>query len=233
MPGSSKMKTSAYDRYVDYRRFAIAVAAFLIILNLPVSEGMRDVAVEYSSGQTFVRNYYTHELFDVSYDEALQWQALTARALEACMLQGALGQPMVLKRGPKQLAAMGIDFPAQHYERYHALVEQMDPDTFKDLMTRASRLRYEDLDYGMLDQNQRRSRGAQHPRLSGPGGVRGDLLCDRGHTAARGGLLHRPGPRVLGHRLPCGRCLALLVGRLLVHHGQPHVRGRVRQNRRR
>jgi hypothetical protein len=64
MTNKSNKKASAYDKYVDYKRFSIAVILFVVILMLPIPDSMRDVAVEYKMGETYVLDYYAQELFD-------------------------------------------------------------------------------------------------------------------------------------------------------------------------
>jgi hypothetical protein len=63
MSNTTTSKASAYDKYIDYRRFAIAVALFAGILMIPIPRSMLDVAVEYQMGETYVLDYYSQELF--------------------------------------------------------------------------------------------------------------------------------------------------------------------------
>ncbi|HDH57330.1 MAG TPA: sodium:sulfate symporter, partial [Bacteroidetes bacterium] len=154
MTETSKVKASAYDKYIDYKRFSIAVLAFVILLLVPIPASILDVAVEYTTGKTYVLDFYTQELFNVSSDDAEQWQALTARALEGCMCQGALSKEMILKRSRKQLASIGVEMSDKLYDRYRAYVEGLDAASLNDLMQRARLLRNEDLSYSMLSERQ-------------------------------------------------------------------------------
>ena len=54
MTSTPLKRESAYDRYIDYRRFSIAVAAFAILIAIPIPESILDVGVEYSMGKTYV-----------------------------------------------------------------------------------------------------------------------------------------------------------------------------------
>ncbi len=109
MAKESQPKASAYDKYINYKKFAIAVGAFVIILMIPIPESILDVAVEYTVGKQYVLDFYTQKLFDTPVDDAEQWQLLTAKALEGCMMQGALSKDIVIKRSFKQLKGMGIE----------------------------------------------------------------------------------------------------------------------------
>ena len=150
----SKVKASAYDKYIDYKRFSLAVLAFVILLLVPMSASILDVAVEYTMGKRYVLDFYTQELFHVSSDDAEQWQASTARALEGCMCQGALSKKMILKRSRKQLASMGVEMSDKLYDRYRTYVEGLDEASLNDLMQRSRLLRNEDLSYSMLSKIQ-------------------------------------------------------------------------------
>ncbi|MBU1651935.1 DASS family sodium-coupled anion symporter [bacterium] len=154
MTQASKSKASAYDKYINYRRFSIAVIAFTALLFIPIPHSMLDVAVEYTMGEDYVLDFFTNELFDKSIDDAEQWQALTAQALEACMLQGALDKSMILKRNQKQLKSLGVESSEKLYERYREFVEGYGAAQLNDVMKRASSLRHEDLSYGMLSKGQ-------------------------------------------------------------------------------
>lgn len=148
-PGEGS-KASAYDRYIDYKRFALAVAAFLLIALIPTPESMVDVAVEYTYGEKYVLDFFTRELFATPVNEAEQWQVYSARALEGLMRQGTLRQEAVLKRDAKQLEGLGAKGPKAFYERYRQLVEGMDEAAFNDLMGRAKELRFSTLSYDTL-----------------------------------------------------------------------------------
>ena len=147
-------KASAYDRYIDYKRFAIAVALFVIILLSPIPQSMLDVAVEYSMGKVYVQDFYAQELFSKPYAEIEQWQALTAQALEGCMRQGAIKKGMIAKRKVKDLEKMGINGPDEHFIKYQAFIETIDEDILNGIMSRAYQLRHDKLSYQMLTEKQ-------------------------------------------------------------------------------
>jgi anion transporter len=149
-------KGSAYDKYINYKRFSIAVAAFIILLLIPIPDSMLDVGVEYAMGEVYVLDFYTHELFNVSINDAEQWQVLTARVMEGCMRQGALSKDNVLKRNLKNIKKMGIETSEKLYERHIAFVKELDKTKVNDIMTRARDLRYEKLSYSMLNDAQKK-----------------------------------------------------------------------------
>ena len=143
-------KASAYDKYVDYKRFGIAVALFVIILMIPIPDSMLDVAVEYQMGETYVLDHYSQELFNNPFKDIEQWQVMTVRALEGCMIQGVSRKATVLQRDLAGLQKMGITGHPEHFNQYHTLLESMDETRVRDLLLKGRELRHEKLTYAML-----------------------------------------------------------------------------------
>ncbi len=148
-------KPRGYDKYVDYRTFSIAAGLFAAILALPALSSMRDVAVEYAVGEEAVVDFFTRELFGEPSGEAEQWQLLTARILEKDMRRGALTRPTVLRQTQRQVERMGLQVDSAHFSRYRSVVEAMSDQDFLELMTRAHRLRNQDLTYADLTEGER------------------------------------------------------------------------------
>ncbi len=156
MDNTPKAKSSAYDKYINYKRFSIAVTAFVVLLLIPIPNSMLDVAVEYTMGETYLLDFYTKELFDTPIDDAEQWQALTARALEGCMRQGALDKASVVRRSMKQLKSMGVETSEILYGRYHTFIEGLDEAYVNDMMKRSHAMRHDKLSYQMLSESQQK-----------------------------------------------------------------------------
>ncbi len=167
MTEKTPARASAYDRYIDYRRFTIAVALFVIILLLPIPRSMLDVAVEYQMGETYVLDFYTQELFSKPSQDCEQWELMTAKALEGCMMQGASRKVTLLKRGQGDLEKMGIEGHDTHFQKYRALIENMDEERVQGLLVRGRELRQEKLNYVMLtpDQRQQVDRAARQIKV--------------------------------------------------------------------
>ncbi|MFH2050599.1 MAG: DASS family sodium-coupled anion symporter [bacterium] len=148
-------KASGYDKYIDYKRFSIAVILFVVILMLPIPQSMLDVAVEYQMGKTYVLDFYTQELFGKLAMDAEQWQIFTAQALEGCMMQGTARKATVLKRSMKDLGKMGIKGYAEHFTQFRTFIESLDEEKVNKLLTQGRELRHEKLTYAMLDSKQK------------------------------------------------------------------------------
>jgi anion transporter len=167
MGNDASVKASAYDKYIDYKRFAIAVALFAIILILPTPRSMLDVAVEYSMGKTYVLDFFSGELFGKHYDDVEQWQALTVRAIEGCMMQGVSRKETLLKRNIKDLRKMGIEAQEAHFDKYHNFITSMEKNEVDDLLLQGRSLRLEKLSYDMLSESQRQAadKAARHIKV--------------------------------------------------------------------
>lgn len=151
----AKSKATAYDKYIDYRRFSVAAGLFVLVLLLPIPDSIRDVAVEYSMGPGYVREFLSRELFTRPHGEAEQWQALSVRALEACLNQGAYRKEMILKRSPRDLQQLGVAGPPEHFARYLEFVRSQDPQTLDAIMLKARDLRFDELGYEDLTADER------------------------------------------------------------------------------
>ncbi len=154
-PAPPEARPRGYDKFVNYKTLAIAVALFTALLAMPVPGSMRDVAVEYAVGEDVVLDYYAQQLFGRPFQEVEQWQALTARILEKNMRRGALTRGTALRQGMAQVERMGIVAPESHFLRYRELLEGLSDQAYLDLQTGAHRLRNTDLTYDALTGAQR------------------------------------------------------------------------------
>ena len=147
---------SAYERYINYKRFGIALALFILIQMLPIPKSMLDVAVEYTAGKTCVLDFYSQEMFNKPYKDAEQWQLLTAAAFEATMIQGVSRKQTLLKRKIKDLKAAGISVHPEHFRKYQEYVTAMDAAEVNRLLLEGRSLRNEELHYSMLTDVQKK-----------------------------------------------------------------------------
>lgn len=159
-----KAKASAYDKYIDYRMFGIAVALFVIILLIPLPGSMRDVAVEYTVGKTYVLDYVAGELFGKPFQDIEQWQAVTARSFEGVMRQGVSKKENLLKRKDGDFRKMGIEGSDKHFNLFREFVGGLDNQKVYEILTKARALRHEKLTYEMLTPDQKKSvdKAARH-----------------------------------------------------------------------
>jgi len=152
MASKTGSNASGYDKYVDYKKFSIAIVAFFGLLMVPIPKSMLDVGVEYAQGKKYVLDMYSNRLFGKAHSEAEQWQAFSVQVFEIAMLQGVSKKDTLLKRDRKQIEKMGLIVTDQHFARYRELIENIEDKDFHDLMQRGRELRYQTLSYSMLNQ---------------------------------------------------------------------------------
>jgi len=164
MTDKAPLKASAYDKYIDHRKFGLAVGLFVIILLLPIPAGMRDVAVEYTVGEVYVLDYLTSDLFGKPHDEVEQWQLCTARILEGSMKQGISQKSMLLKRSMKDLEGSGLKGDNKHLEQSRSFIESLDDSRVAALLQSSRALLHDRLSYEGLKPEQQKQAdiGARH-----------------------------------------------------------------------
>jgi anion transporter len=150
-----KAKLSAYDRYIDYKRFSIAVGLFVAILLLPIPDSMRDVAVEYSVGKECVDDFLAQELFSRDFAEVEQWQKLTVEAFNGAMMQGVSKKETLLKRKAKDFQKMGVTVADAHFKQFQEYVTVMPTEAVESLLKQARGLRFDRLTYDILSDRQK------------------------------------------------------------------------------
>lgn len=150
-----KTKIGAYDRYIDYKRFSIAVGLFVVILLLPIPDSMLDVAVEYTAGAEYVEDFFARELFGTDFKDVEQWQKLTVEAMNGVMVQGVSRKETLLKRKAKDIERMGVEVNDAHFEKYRELLGSLESERVNQLLTQARSLRYDQLNYEMLTDRQK------------------------------------------------------------------------------
>lgn len=157
MARSKIKKETGYDKYVDWKIFAIPVILFFVILLLPTPYGMKDVGTEYALGKKTVEQFLTRGLFNISPSEADQWELLTTQMMEENMRMGALTKARFLMRDLKWCKQH--DIPADNYnvEKAKAYIKEgVSKEAFLDIMKKALEVRREKLKYEKLSGNEKK-----------------------------------------------------------------------------
>lgn len=161
-------KPKGYDKYVNYKTLAVALGLFGLILVVPIPSSMRDVAVEYAAGEAAVLEMLAQELFGAPLTEVEQWQALSARILEKNMRRGVFSRAAVEAQGQRQVERMGLSVNPAHFARFKEWIGSISDEAFRDLLTRAHRLRHQELSYEGLSESARAraDRSAWHIKVA-------------------------------------------------------------------
>ena len=97
----SQKKATGYDRYIDWKMFAIPLVLFILILVLPTPDSMMRVGAEYSLGPKYVHQLLSKELFSADYSELVQWQLQTIGMMEASINKGCFRLPKLPQARPE------------------------------------------------------------------------------------------------------------------------------------
>ncbi|MFH1090043.1 MAG: DASS family sodium-coupled anion symporter [Pseudomonadota bacterium] len=162
-------KATAYDKYVNWRLFAIPVILLIVIMAIPTPYGMKDVATEYKVGPKAVINMLTQEMFGQKSTEADQWQLLTAQLMEKRMTMGAMSKKRFLDTNLNWLKSHKIPAEAKTHELALNYVKNKYTDeTFLVLMQKAFQLRKTELNYESLAGGDKKAadNGAWHIKVA-------------------------------------------------------------------
>jgi sodium-dependent dicarboxylate transporter 2/3/5 len=158
MAAVQKKKPTGYDKYVDWKLFAVPVTLFFLVLLLPALDSMKDVGTEYSVGTKTVVEHITKNLFKVAPQDARQWQLLTARIMEQNMRMGALGKDRFLKRDVKWCEQYKIPEDKKNLETaIKHIRDNVNDENYLALMQDSLDLRQNRLNYDHLAEKDKAS----------------------------------------------------------------------------
>jgi len=169
MAAAQKPKPTGYDKYVNWKLFAIPVALFFLVIALPTLSGMKDVGTEYSLGTNYVVAHIVKRLFNTTPSEAEQWQLLTAQVMEQNMQSGAMGKARFLKRDLKWCRQNKIPAETGNLVKAQKYVQTyLSEETYATLMQESLDLRRNKLDYNNLAGEEKKAadRGAWHIKVT-------------------------------------------------------------------
>ncbi len=162
-------KATGYDKYVDWKLFAIPVVLFFAILVLPTPSGMKRVGTQYQVGPKKVISFLCEELFQKSSSDTEQWQLLTAQMMERNMRMGALTRDRFMKRSAKWCKKYKISTTDTNLKRAKNYVqENLTPEKFNQIMKASFDLRMKKLNYDSLSGKDKTmaDKGAWHIKVA-------------------------------------------------------------------
>jgi anion transporter len=130
---------------------------------------MKDVGTEYKVGPKAVIKMLTQEMFIGNSSDVEQWQLLTAQIMECNMRMGALTKKRFLKRDLKWCKKYNIPADQANFDKSFAYIrDNVNDETFSNLMKRAMKLRKEDLKYENLTGTDKKvaDKGAWHIKVA-------------------------------------------------------------------
>lgn len=150
-----KVKVSGYDKYINWKLFAVPLVLLLILLLMPTPDSMLDVGVEYTMGPKYVEDHFAGELFNSPTGELEQWQIQMVRMMEQSVQSSSFGQPSFLRRNQRWCESKGIPSTPEHLEQVRAFASAIPAEEFRDLMRRGHELRTERLTFDDLTEGEK------------------------------------------------------------------------------
>jgi sodium-dependent dicarboxylate transporter 2/3/5 len=151
MTGRDKKPTSAgYDKYIDWKLFAIPLGFLILMLLLPTPKSMLDVGVEYSMGTEYVNSFFANELFGKPAPKLSQWQIQMVRMMETSLQKSSFTHASFIKRNHKWCDQNSIPSTRQHLKEVITFAKQMTPEQFNRILKRGYELRTEKLTFDSL-----------------------------------------------------------------------------------
>ena len=143
-------KAVGYDKYIEWKVFIFPVIILILMLLMPATRGMRDVATEYSVGPKAVVSFIAKSMFEKPAEDVEQWQMLTCRIMERSMRNGAMKRERFLDRDIKWCKKNAIPVDSANLARAHEYVNGLDDATYLKIIKESAKLRGETLNYETL-----------------------------------------------------------------------------------
>ena len=151
-----KKKATGYDKYVDWKLFAIPLILVTILMFIPTPKSMLDVGVEYSMGSKYVMNHFATELFGKRTNDLSQWQVQLVRMMEAGVSKSSFSHQGLMKRSAKWCKSNKIPTTPAHIKQVKDFAGEIAPEKFKKLMEDGYDLRVNKLTYDMLTDKEKK-----------------------------------------------------------------------------
>jgi sodium-dependent dicarboxylate transporter 2/3/5 len=144
------VKATGYDRYIDWRMFAIPLGLFIAILLAPTPRSMLVVGAEYTLGPTVVRDHFAREVFGTDYGQLNQWQVQMVQMMKASMDRSSFGHAVFLKRNRSWCEKNDIATSDASLATVLETAAAIDSVRFEDLLRTGYRLKTSGIDVEQL-----------------------------------------------------------------------------------
>jgi len=147
---SRSVKATGYDRYIDWRLFAIPLGLFILILLIPTPRSMLVVGAEYSLGPNVVGEHFAREVFATDYGQLNQWQVQMVQMMKASMDRSSFGHAVFLGRNRRWCEKNEIATSEASLARVLETAATIDPVRFEELLRTGYRLKTSGIDIDSL-----------------------------------------------------------------------------------
>jgi len=145
-----KEKPTGYDKFINWKLFALPLVALILILIMPVPKSMMNVGVEYSMGPKYIEEKYAQELFGAKPHELEQWEFMMVRMMNESVQMSSFTYRAFLNRDRKWIEDQGITYQTEHLEQVRERARQIPAEDFQRMLREGYILQTETLTYDKL-----------------------------------------------------------------------------------
>ncbi len=146
-----KPKATGYDRYIDWRLFAIPLVLFVAILAIPTPRSMLEVGAEYALGPSWVREHFSREVFGAEYSTLNQWQVQMVQMMKVSVDRSSFGRAAFLARSGSWCAKNDVASTEAALTKVREAAEAMGPDRFEELLRAGHKIKTDGISLDTLD----------------------------------------------------------------------------------
>ena len=147
---SKKPRATGYDRYIDWRLFAIPLGLFIIILTVPTPTSMLQVGAEFTLGPHLIEEHFAQEVFGREFAELNQWRAQVVLMMRASVDSSSFSHLGFLKRDLRWCERKEIKATAAGLEQALETVRSIQPEHFEAILRSGYDLKTGGLDLHLL-----------------------------------------------------------------------------------
>ena len=137
----TQVKATGYDRYINWKLFAIPLGLFILIMLIPTPSGMLQVGAEYTLGSTYVRKSLAQEIFKQPFQELNRWESQMILLMEANVDKASFTQKNFLKRDAKWAKKAKIETTTANIKKIMDKARQYPPQQFEKMLRDAYALK--------------------------------------------------------------------------------------------
>jgi anion transporter len=147
-------KPAGYDRFIDWRLFAIPLGLFIAILLVPTPRSMLRIGAEYSLSPTLVRQHFASEVFGAEFSDLNQWQAQLVQMMKASMDRSSFSHTVFLGRDRKWCSKNEIESTEASLAMVRETAAAIDPARFEQILRSGYALKTGGIDLAALGERE-------------------------------------------------------------------------------
>ncbi len=145
-------KPTGYDRYIDWRLFAIPLGLFIAILLIPTPRSMLRIGAEFAVGPALVKEHFAREVFGADVAALNQWQVQMVQMMTTSMDRSSFTHAVFMGRDQKWCGKNEISSTDASLAMVRETAAAIDPVRFEELMRSGYTLKTSGIDLATLSE---------------------------------------------------------------------------------